>query len=125
MQYAAETPQDYLEQLDDDWRRQKVLELRDLITSTEPSIKEHMHYKMLGYALDDEFVFHLNAQRNYVSLYVGDATKIDPEGELLKGLSVGKGCVRFSKTKSVEDSRIAEFIQQAVSLKMSGEDLEC
>ncbi|CTQ55151.1 hypothetical protein LP7551_03692 [Roseibium album] len=68
MQHSAETPQEYLEQLDDDWRRQKVLQIRNLIKSAEPSIKEHIHNKMLGYALDGEFFFHLNAQRNYVSL---------------------------------------------------------
>lgn len=125
MQYDAETPEGYLEQLDDDWRRQKVLQLRDLIKSVEPSIEERIHYKMLGFALDGDFVFHLNAQRHYVSLYAGDTAKIDPQGELLKGLSVGKGCVRFSKTKPVEGSRIGEFIQRAIALKRSGEDLGC
>jgi uncharacterized protein YdhG (YjbR/CyaY superfamily) len=125
MQYSAETPQDYLEQLDDDWRRQKLLQIRNLIKSAEPSIEKHIHYKMLGYALDGEFFFHLNAQRNYVSLYLCDATKIDPEGELLTGLSVGKGCVRFTKTKLVENSRIDEFLQKAVALKKSGVEFEC
>ncbi|MCV0429094.1 MAG: DUF1801 domain-containing protein [Roseibium sp.] len=125
MQYDAETPDDYLEQLDDDWRRQKLLQLRGLIKSIAPSIDEQIHYKMLGYKLDGDFVFHLNAQRHYVSFYAGDTARIDPQGELLRGLSTGKGCVRFTKTKSVEDSRIEEFIQRAVSLKLSGEDFEC
>ena len=125
MLYEAETPEGYLEQLDDDWRRQKVLQLRKLIMSVEPSFEERIHYKMLGYALDGDFVFHLNAQRHYVSLYAGDTSRIDPHGELLAGLSTGKGCVRFSKTKPVEGSRIGEFIQRAVARKRAGEAFGC
>lgn len=125
MQYAAETPEAYLDQLEDDWRREKVLELRELISKSVPSIEEHIHYKMLGYALDGEYVFHLNAQKNYVSLYAGNTAKIDPDGELLKGLSIGKGCVRFSKSKPVAQTRIAEFIERAISLKTAGVTFEC
>jgi hypothetical protein len=32
---------------------------------------------MLGYGGQDRFVFHLNAQKGYVSLYVRDIRKID------------------------------------------------
>jgi len=45
----------------------------------------------------------LNAQKNYISLYVGDRHKIDPEMKLLKGLNLGKGCIRISKSKSIPD----------------------
>lgn len=39
---------------------------------------------MLNYGVleDDNYVFALNAQKNYVSLYVGDISKVDPSVEL-------------------------------------------
>lgn len=125
MQYDAETPDAYLEGLEEDWRKQTLLKLRAVIRQASPDIEECVHYKMLGYRLGDGFVFHLNAQRNYVSLYVGDASRIDPGGDLLAGLSVGKGCVRFTKSKSVERTRIAEFIQRAFAMKARGETFGC
>ena len=125
MLYEASTPEAYLKQLEDDWRKQSLLQLRDLIFLSAPEVEEDIHYKMLGYALDGDHVFHLNAQRHYVSLYVGNASRIDPAGALLQGLSVGKGCVRFSKSTSVPSSRIGEFIQRAVKLKREGADIGC
>jgi len=125
MQYDADTPDAYLDGLEDDWRKRTLLKLRETIRMSAPGIDECIHYKMLGFRLGEDFVFHLNAQRNYVSLYVGDASRIDPEGDLLKGLNTGKGCVRFTKSKSVEQTRIAEFIQRALALKGQGEDFGC
>jgi len=56
-----------------------------------------INYKMLGCKDDNGFVFHLNAQKNFVGFYVGDVSAIDPSGELLKDLSTGKSCIRFTK----------------------------
>ncbi|WP_305986744.1 iron chaperone [Roseibium sp. MMSF_3544] len=125
MQYEAASPEEYLAQLETDWRRDSLMQIREIILSAAPDMEECIHYKMLGYTLDGSYVFHLNAQRNYVSLYVGDASRIDPKSELLKGLSVGKGCIRFSKTKSVAESRIGDFIGRAVELARQGVDIDC
>ncbi|WP_422378343.1 iron chaperone [Roseibium sp.] len=125
MQYDAETPDAYLKALEDDWRKQTLLQLRKVIRKAAPEIEECIHYKMLGFRIGEDFVFHLNAQRNYVSLYVGDASRIDPDGMLLKGLSVGKGCVRFAKSKAVEQTRISDFIQKALAMKAGGEQFGC
>ncbi|MES0881077.1 iron chaperone [Roseibium sp. SCP14] len=125
MQYDAKTPEDYLDQLDSDWRRSKLLELRDLIISVAPELKESIHYKMLGYGDGTTFAFHLNAQSGYVSLYVGNISRIDPAGELLSGLNLGKGCVRFTKTKQVDEGRVGEFIDRAYQLWKAGEKMGC
>lgn len=66
--------------------------IRAIIKKQAPQLQERMHYKMLGYGVDDTYAFHLNAQSGYVSLYVGGASKIDPSGELLKGLNVSNVC---------------------------------
>ena len=125
MQYDVKTPSEYIEILDDDWRREKLEELRDLIKSKAPDLSEGINYKMLSYGDKNGNVFHLNVQKNYVSLYVGNAGKIDPDGELLKGINTGKGCIRFKKSLSLPDTRIDEFIERAVHLWEQGVDIEC
>ena len=121
----ANTPDEYIDQLGDDWRCATLLKIRSIVLGQLPPLEERMHYKMLGYGIGDDFVFHLNAQKAYVSLYVGDASKIDPAGELLSGLNVGKGCIRFSKTIEVSQTRVDEFIARAVRLWREGEDIGC
>lgn len=125
MQYEATTPTEYLDVLDDDWRKEKLQELRNLICKQAPDLKEGIEYKMLAYYDEKGVMFHLNAQKNYVSLYVGNAEKIDPEKKLLSGLNVGKGCIRFKKSVVISDTQIEEFIKCAVDLWKKGEDIGC
>lgn len=125
MQYDAKTPQEYLEMLDDDWRRSKLLELRALIVKSGPEYQECIRYKMLGYCRGEKFVFQLNAQKGYVSLYVGDHRKIDPDGTILKGVNKGKGCIRFGKSVVIEDSGAEQFIRKTLELVAAGVDTSC
>ncbi|MBO9488783.1 DUF1801 domain-containing protein [Endozoicomonas sp. G2_1] len=125
MQYDVSSPLEYMESLDIDWRKDKLQELRQMILQQDSAIQETISYKMLCFTLNESVLFHLNAQKGYVSLYCGDTNKIDPEGELLKGLSVGKGCIRFTKTKDISTTRINEFIKQAVILLKEGKDIGC
>ncbi len=125
MQYEAQSPAEYLAQLEDDWRKDTLLQVRMVIQTLAPELDERIHYKMLGYGKKDRFAFHLNAQKGYVSLYAGNIAKIDPDGMLLKGLSAGKSCIRFSKTKSVKKSRIGEFIAEAFKRWKAGKDTGC
>lgn len=125
MQYDVRTPLEYLESLDDDWRREKLQELRSLINSHGTDLAEGIDYKMLSYRDERGIIFGLNAQKHYVSLYVGNASKVDPDGSLLRGINVGKGCIRFTKTTSISATRIEEFIERAIHMRKLGEDIEC
>ncbi len=75
MQYDVKTPSEYIKVLNDDWRREKLEEVRALIKSKAPSLSEGINYKMLSYGDKNGNVFHLNAQKHYVSLYVGNVEK--------------------------------------------------
>lgn len=125
MLYDAKTPAEYVEGLENDWRREKVLQLRKIIEEAAPDLREGINYKMLCYADDRGAAFHLNAQKGYVSFYVGDASKVDPTGELLEGIDVGKGCIRFKKSVNIEDTRIDEFIRLAAKKWSEGKDIDC
>lgn len=125
MQYDVETPEQYLEALAPDWRRDTLLSLRALIRSHAPELVEGIAYKMLIYTDPSGGGFGLNAQKHYVSLYVGNARMIDPDGSLLAGLDVGKGCIRFKKSQPVSSTRIDAFIARTAELLRQGVDLSC
>jgi uncharacterized protein YdhG (YjbR/CyaY superfamily) len=125
MQYDVRTPEEYLASLADDWRREKLEQLRALIRCHGPALTEGINYKMLSYGDERGIIFHLNAQKNYVSLYVGDAKKVDPDGKMLRGINVGKGCIRFSKSTSISDTGIGDFIQRAIDMWKRGADIGC
>ncbi|MEM9297210.1 MAG: DUF1801 domain-containing protein [Bacteroidota bacterium] len=123
MQYSASNPQEFLACLDQDWRKETLVEIRKLIL--DQGLKEIIEYKMLAFRDQEKTIFHLNAQKNYVSLYVGDHKKVDPSGALLKGLNMGKGCIRFKNTSDLSQSKIKEFIKETIKISSSGGDVGC
>jgi uncharacterized protein YdhG (YjbR/CyaY superfamily) len=125
MLYNAATPQDYLVELENDWRKEKLQFIRTLIKSAAPEVEETINYKMLGYKVGEDFLFHLNAQKGYVSLYVGNVSKVDPDGSILKNVKLGKGCIRFKKSVAVEETGVEEFLQRFMERHRSGVDLGC
>ncbi|MEM9823402.1 MAG: DUF1801 domain-containing protein [Bacteroidota bacterium] len=125
MQYDVNSPAEYLAQLEKDWRYHTLEELRSIIKTKAPNLKEGIHYKMLGYEDERGLVFSLNAQKNFVSLYFGDIKKIDPDGSMLKGLNCGKGCIRFKKTNVIAETQIDQFIAKALSMWKAGKDIGC
>ena len=125
MQYNVNDVEEYLAILENDWRKDTLLALRALINEFAPGLTEAIKYKMLSYGDEKGSLFYLNAQKNYVSLYVGDTKKIDPDGISLKSLDLGKGCIRFKKTVQPEDTKIKDFITTAKSLWDQGVDVGC
>jgi uncharacterized protein YdhG (YjbR/CyaY superfamily) len=125
VQYDAATPAEYLQLLEQDWRKDKLLEIRQLLKKHGPELKEGIKYGALSYAHSSGGGFGLTAQKNSVNFYVGTASKVDPEGVLLAGLDVGKGCIRFKKSRAISDTRIEEFIEKAMSMLRNGQDFGC
>ena len=126
MIHGGETAQEFLDKLENDWKKEKLIEVRQLLLK-HFQLEESMNYGMLSYGnkTDKEPLFHLNAQKNYVSLYVGDIKIIDPENSLLIGLNLGKGCIRISKSKDISETGLEEFIKKTVDLWLAGKDTSC
>ena len=101
MIYEAKTPEEYLSVLSDDWRKEKVLAIRDYLLSID-GVSEGMQYKMLSYRRGDDPVAIMNAQKGYVSVYMDDLSALDPDGTLLKGYNHGKSCVRLRKSNGID-----------------------
>ncbi|MEM9338046.1 MAG: DUF1801 domain-containing protein [Bacteroidota bacterium] len=125
MQYDVKTPEEYLEKLESDWRKDKLEEIRELIKKQGPHLKEGVEYKMLSYGNNEKNIFHLNAQQAYVSLYVGNIDKIENAETLLKGFDRGKGCIRVKRKVNILESGLEEFIRKTVELWEEGGDTNC
>ncbi len=120
----AENPIEYLSLLPEDWKKEKLLAIREMVLSHN-QLQESMDYKMLSYGHEGNQLFHLNAQKNYVSLYVGNIEKVPDGRELLKDLDLGKGCIRIKKSVNLEKTQLSEFIEKSVELWLKGTDLSC
>jgi len=125
MLYNASTPAEYLNALDNDWRKEKLMEIRDLILGQDPDMIEGIDCKMLGYSWKNQAIFNLNAQAAYVSLYVGTIRKVKDGEMLLKPFNLGKGCIRVKKSIQLKDTQLEEFIKRAIDFVKQGGDIGC
>lgn len=125
MQYDAKNSKEYLELLDNDWRKEKLLEIRSVILEYGSELEESIKYKMLGYGKDELLVFSLNAQKSYVSLYVGTIEKIDNASILLAAYDYGKGCIRIKKSIDIHETGLEKFIKQTIDIWRAGGDTSC
>ena len=125
MQYDVTTPAAYLAVLEDDWRKEQLLTLRRLILELGPELKENIEYKMLAFGDGQKNLFHLNAQQQYVSLYVGNIEKVPGAKTLLEGLNLGKGCIRLTKSKDIARTGLPTFIQRVIDIHRQGGETDC
>lgn len=96
-----------------------------MIKKHGPDLDEGIQYKMLSYDLNGKSVFNLNAQRAYVSLYVGTINKVKDAQELLKAYDTGKGCIRIKKKVEIQETGLEEFIKRTIELWKKGGDTDC
>ena len=64
-------------------------------------------------------------KKAFVGVYVGNIGKVDPGGELLAGLDLGKGCIRLKKRDELNSTRLEAFLERLVDLRRSGAELGC
>ncbi len=125
MQYNVKTPKEYLERLESDWRKEKLQEVRDLILKYDSDLNENIEYKMLAFGKNGKNIFHLNAQKNYVSLYVGTIKKVEKGQELLKDFDIGKGCIRIKKSTNISETQLEVFIKKTIEFWKQGGNTDC
>lgn len=125
LQYDVKTPAEYLAILEPDWRREKLLEVRALIRQYAPEMEEGIRYGLLCYSGNQRGGFCLNAQKNSVNFYVGNIRKIDPDGTILQGFDIGKGCIRLKKSTVIAKTRFPEFLARTCEMWRNGQDSSC
>lgn len=103
MQSKAETVDAYLEEVPAE-RVEALTGLRDLCRATLKGFDESMEYGMPSYSRYGEVEVGFASQKNYISLYILKQEVLDEYKEQLagKGISFGKGCVRYSKPERID-----------------------
>jgi uncharacterized protein YdhG (YjbR/CyaY superfamily) len=125
MQYDVKTPNEYLEILEKDWRKDKLMEVREMIKKSGPELTEGIYCKMLSYTYADKVIFCLNAQMAYVSLYVGNVDKVENSRRLLNEFNIGKGCIRIKKSIDLKESNLEDFIANTIEIWREGGETDC
>jgi uncharacterized protein YdhG (YjbR/CyaY superfamily) len=113
MQSTAKNVTVYLEEIPAE-RKPALAELRDLCRTTLTGFEESMTYGMPSYSRDGQVEVGFASQKNFIALYILKNDVVDAHRDLLKGkgVSLGKGCIRYSRPERI-DFQIVERILKA------------
>ena len=106
MQSKAKTIREYIQGLGPS-ERPVMVALDKLVRSAAPKGAGSMKYGMPTYEMGSRFVA-INAQRNYFSFYA-DPAVVKRHLSGLKGLDVGKSCIRFRRIEDVSLDTLAKI----------------
>ncbi|WP_100658569.1 hypothetical protein [Alteromonas flava] len=111
MQHDIANAQAFMTSLTVEWQNALINDVINYVTELDSSIECFIQYKMLavGYAnssAENQSMCCINAQKNYVSLYVGNVNRVDPTGELSEHFDCGQACVRIRKRRAHERTKV-------------------
>ena len=108
-QYLLEVPEERMEALE---------RLRALCQETLAGYEENMAYGMPSYSKDGVVEVAFASQKNYISFYVLKQEVFDrhrPALEGIRGISMGKGCIRYSKPERMDFEVIRQLLTDTVA----------
>jgi len=113
MKSEATTVEEYLADVPEE-RRPALETLRTLCLEELAGYEEGMQYGMPSYSRDGSAVeVAFASQKNYISLYVMRESVIRANTNLLDGLSVGKGCIRFKRPEQIDPTVVRPLLSSA------------
>jgi uncharacterized protein YdhG (YjbR/CyaY superfamily) len=119
MQSTAKDVSAYLEEVPAE-RRAALVELRKLCLVALKGFEESMSYGNPAYSRNGVVEVGFASQKNFIGLYIlrTDVMKAHLELLKIKGVSLGKGCIRYSKPEKI-DFKVVESMLKA-TLKSTG-----
>jgi uncharacterized protein YdhG (YjbR/CyaY superfamily) len=109
MQSKAQDVDAYLQEVPSA-RRQALAQLRAICQQLLPGYVEQMRYGMPGYSKNGVGELGFASQKNYIALYILKQKVLDAHRPLLQGLSVGKGCLRYSSPQKKNFVVVAQLV---------------
>jgi uncharacterized protein YdhG (YjbR/CyaY superfamily) len=88
--------------------------LRKLCRDTLTGYEECIEYGMPGYKKNGKVEVAFASQKNYISLYILKHQVVIGHRDQLAGLSIGKGCIRYSKPEKM-DFKVIESLLRATA----------
>lgn len=115
MQSNAKDVTAYLQEAPAD-RQACLTRLRELCLEVLSGYDEAMEYGMPVYKKNGLAEVAFASQKNYISLYILKEEVIQANRALLKGLSVGKGCIRYPKPQKMDMDVIRKLLVDTAQL---------
>jgi hypothetical protein len=113
----------YLEALPGE-RKTALARLRAIILEMVPGVKEIIQYRMPYYEYRG-MLCAFAAQKQYMSFYLLNGDVVEKNRGLLKGLSVGKGCIRFKNGGDLSEEAVRALLREAVAANVICENDHC
>lgn len=81
--------------------QQAITAIRALAHKVAPQVEESIQYKMPTFTVGDTSLCGISSRASYISLYC-DPAVVKKNLAGLKGLDVGKSCIRFKKLQEID-----------------------
>ncbi len=113
MQSTAKNVTDYLNEVPAE-RKAALTKLRDLCRASLKDFEEAMKYGGPCYSRNGVVEVGFASQKNFIGLYILRTDVMKAHRDLLqvKGVSLGKGCIRYSKPEKI-DFKVVERLLKA------------
>lgn len=105
----------YLASLPPD-RRAALETIRALMRKTAPDAVEAIYYGLPFYKLNGP-LYGFASQKHYMSLYVIEIEVLERHKAELKGLSLGKSCIRFRDLEQLPMKAVRTILREAVEAR--------
>jgi uncharacterized protein YdhG (YjbR/CyaY superfamily) len=115
MQSSAKTIPAYLKEVPAE-RRAALKQLRDLCHATLTGFKESMAYGLPSYSRDGVVEVGFASQKHFIGLYILRTDVMNAHKHLLKvkGVTHGKGCIRYSKPERIDFNVVESMLRATV-----------
>jgi len=97
-------------------RREVLMRLRDLYRATLTSFEESMDYGGPSYKRNGVVEAGFASQKNFIGVYILRTDVMNAHKDLLKakGVSVGKGAIRYSKPERIDFGVVESMLRATV-----------
>jgi len=115
MQSTARDVTTYLEEAPAE-RKAALLELRRHCLAALKGFEEVMEYGMPGYKRNGAVEVGFASQKNFIALYILRTDVMETHKDLLKikGVSLGKGCIRYAKPGKIDFKVVKSMLKATV-----------
>jgi uncharacterized protein YdhG (YjbR/CyaY superfamily) len=109
MRSSATSVTDYLKTVPAE-RKVVLVKLRKFCVEHLKGFEETMEYEMPSYKRNDVVEVGFNSQKNFIALYILRKDVLDKYRNEMKGLSISKGCIRYSKSEKLNFEIIEKLL---------------
>jgi uncharacterized protein YdhG (YjbR/CyaY superfamily) len=109
MQSKAATVDMYLKEVPDE-RLNALSKIRQLCITELKGYNETMQYGMPCYEKNNIVEVSFASQKNNIALYILKQDVMEKYKPELKGISIGKGCIRFTKPDKIDFKVVKEML---------------